>query len=263
MGVSSDKRAAANSSASGSPSRRWQISTMGAAFSLLRAKSGLTSRARSTNRVTAGICTRCSRSGRCAGSGNSSGGIGTICSSLTRKGSRLVTSSLSRGASSRYWVASGAAEISCSALSITSNTCLGRRYSSSRSSSDPLPLSDTPSARATVGTTSLGSLSEASEMNATPSVNWGTRSAATCTATRVLPTPPGPVSVTRPTSSRCSRACACARSCSRSMSRLRGMGSAASRMATGVLGVLEKRSVKSCARSLAIRSRSSSGVANF
>src|SRR6266516_4606186 len=67
--------------------------------------------------------------------------------------------------------ASGAAATSCSTLSSTSNTCLGRRYSSSRLSTDPLPLSDTPSALATAETTSVGSLSAASEMNATPSVN--------------------------------------------------------------------------------------------
>src|SRR6478609_4798658 len=53
-GVSRRIRAAASSIASGSPSRAWQTATTAAVFVVVRVKSGLTARARSTKSSTAG-----------------------------------------------------------------------------------------------------------------------------------------------------------------------------------------------------------------
>src|SRR5205823_14669082 len=55
-GGSRRMRAAASSSASGSPSRRWQIPAMAAAFAVVSWKSGLAATARSRNRATAANC---------------------------------------------------------------------------------------------------------------------------------------------------------------------------------------------------------------
>ena len=65
-----------------------------------------------------------------------------------------------------------------------------------------LPASLSPSVWAMVGTTRAGSTSRERRTNQTPSANASTSSAATCSARRVLPMPPGPVSVTSRTSSR-------------------------------------------------------------
>ena len=56
--------------------------------------------------------------------------------------------------------------------------------------------SGTPNASRIVAATSAPSSSAASDANHTPSVNSDAESAATCSASRDLPTPPGPVSVT-------------------------------------------------------------------
>ena len=63
-------QAAASSIASGSPSRRWQISATAGALALVTAKSGLTACARSTKRRTASYWLSRSSDGSCAGSGS-------------------------------------------------------------------------------------------------------------------------------------------------------------------------------------------------
>jgi hypothetical protein len=57
-----------------------------------------------------------------------------------------------------------------------------------------------PSESASAGSSCSGSASTARETNAAPSANSGSSRSATRKATRVLPTPPGPVNVTRRTS---------------------------------------------------------------
>ena len=64
-------------------------------------------------------------------------------------------------------------------------------------SSDIPGRCDTPSAAATTWAIVSSSAAAASSQNHAPSRNRGSTSAATCTARRVLPTPPVPVSVTR------------------------------------------------------------------
>ena len=55
-GLNAITRAAASSMASGTPSRRWQMSTTARELLSLSAKSALTCRARSTNRLIASVC---------------------------------------------------------------------------------------------------------------------------------------------------------------------------------------------------------------
>ena len=84
--------------------------------------------------------------------------------------------------------------------------------------------SRTPSAAAMVGTTRVGSVSGERSTKTTPSGKRRVIAAATAMASRVLPTPPGPVSVSNRTSSSCSLACSAATSVSRPMSRVSGAG---------------------------------------
>ena len=65
-----------------------------------------------------------------------------------------------------------------------------------------MPASRIPRSAAIVEMTSAGSLIGARSTNQTPSAKSSSSAAATCSARRVLPMPPGPVSVTRRTSLR-------------------------------------------------------------
>ena len=67
----------------------------------------------------------------------------------------------------------------------------------------------------------------------TPSAKWWRRLAATCKARRVLPTPPGPVSVTSPTDGCERRRCTAVISFSRPINGSRGMGRADGRRSIG------------------------------
>src|SRR5437763_6376740 len=90
-------RAAASSSASGSPSSRRQISTTVRALSSLNWNCGLTACARCTNSATEATCASASCGGKCSLSGSASGGTANSYSPSTRSTARLVTSSLSCG----------------------------------------------------------------------------------------------------------------------------------------------------------------------
>ena len=100
-----------------------------------------------------------------------------------------MTSSFRFGACPSSSASPGAASSNCSRLSRTSRSCFSRRYCSS------VCGSLTFSVRATVGSTRSGSRRAASETNQTPSRNSSASSKAACCASRVLPMPPGPVSV--------------------------------------------------------------------
>ena len=81
-------------------------------------------------------------------------------------------------------------------LSATSSTRAGRSAAASWSSAVAADCDVRPSARSSVTATRSGSLTGARSANAVPSGNRPASSAAACSATRVLPVPPVPVSVT-------------------------------------------------------------------
>jgi hypothetical protein len=169
--VSSFIRAAASSIASGRPSRRRQISFTVASGATTRP----TARARSTNSAAASFC----------GSGSSR----YSCSPATRSGARLVTSTRNREHAPRRPLTRGAASRRCSKLSRKSRSSLPRR--------NPVRSSGAPIVWATSEARSSGSVSPARDTQKTPSWSLPTSSAATSRPRRVLPVPPGPVSVRR------------------------------------------------------------------
>ena len=121
------------------------------------------------------------------------GATGYSYSAARWSGSRLVTSSFRLGSCADSVPTLEAAASSCSKLSRTS--------SSRRSEPSSVTVSPVPSARAIVGTTRSGSRSACSGTQTTPSGKCSTASAASWSARRVFPEPPGPVRVT----SRCAR----------------------------------------------------------
>ena len=174
-------RAAASSTASGSPSRRAQISSTADAFSSVSAKRGSAPRARSTKSATA--------------SSRSSGSSGYSCSPETRSAERLVTRNERPGAPSSTSDSTGAASASCSKLSITSSAWRPARRSARFSASERSPLSFTATASAIAGSSSAGSRIASSATKKAPSTSSSARMFAASIASLVLPEPPGPVSV--------------------------------------------------------------------
>ena len=131
---------------------------------------------------------------------------------------RLVTSNLSCGAAASSSASAGAASTTCSRLSTRSRSRFSARKWPRLSARGTAPLSLSPSACAIVGSTSSGSAIGASATKNTPCGKSSTSSAAACSPSRVLPVPPGPVSVNRRTSSRRSRSTTAATSRSRPIS---------------------------------------------
>ena len=129
---------------------------------------------------------------------------GTGCSESTCSGSRLVTRTTVFGVPARSDEIVGAASTTCSKLSTRTSSRLFATYSI-RPSSAP---TEAPIARST----RAGSRSACNGTQKTPSGNCSTASAASWSARRVLPLPPGPVSVSR----RCSRTSSPASASSRS-----------------------------------------------
>ena len=102
-------RAAANSIASGIPSRRRQISTTAAALSSVTLKPGLAKRARSVNNSIAASATK-------------SEGTRHVASPVTPIGSRLVASNVNLGAPpNSATISSAQASSRCSQLSSTTS----------------------------------------------------------------------------------------------------------------------------------------------
>lgn len=87
------------------------------------------------------------------------------------------------------------ASISCSQLSSTSSACLPRRWSISVSTEERDAPACTPSASTTARSSSFPSCRAASCTSQTPPEKARRTMTATWTARRVLPTPPGPVSI--------------------------------------------------------------------
>ena len=111
----------------------------------------------------------------------------------------------------------------CSQLSITSSASLSASEATSARSTEVVRCSGTPTVSATAAVTVAGSVTWIRSTNHTPSRRAGASSAATLSASRVLPMPPGPVAVTM----RCwaSAAASTVRSPVRPMNDVTGSGS--------------------------------------
>ena len=196
--------AAASSMASGSPSSRWQIAATARALSGVRANPGTTAAARSANSARAGYRTGSVLSGSLAGGTGSGGSVHTVSPRMP-SGCWLVHSTDSPGADRSSSSTSAAqASSTCSQLSSTSSSSRSARCSASSCGVGTWAADRTDSAWATAYPTSEPSVSSARSTCRTPSAKTRRSSPATRTATRVLPVPPAPVSVTRrlPESSR-------------------------------------------------------------
>ena len=161
-------RAAASSMASGSPSRRRQISATASALSGVSANSGWTNRQRSTKRTTAGFC-RSRVISPTERSGTWSGESGNSRSHRRRNRSRLVAMILRSGHAPRSRSTYVAASITCSKLSRISRVCRFLRYSSRLARRGRPGVSPTPRTWAMEGRTDSGLLMWASVTKNAPS----------------------------------------------------------------------------------------------
>ena len=129
--------------------------------------------------------------------GRREGGLLSVHSPPTPSGSRLVARRRRLGQAARSTLASTAhASMRCSQLSRTSNVRRSHRNSIRESSTERPGADSTPRTLATVSATS-----SALESGARSTRKSSARTRAVSSASRVLPDPPAPVSVT----SRCSR----------------------------------------------------------
>ena len=118
----------------------------------------------------------------------------------------------------------GAAAAKCSQLSTTSNRCLAPRKRST-ACAEASPVSGTiPSDSMIAVGTSCGRPTPASDTRCAPSAKSASKARAASSASRVLPTPPGPVSVSSRTELARSRSPIAASSSSRPMVRFGGPG---------------------------------------
>ena len=264
-GSSSRIRAAASSMASGRPSSRRQISATAAALPLVSAKPGRTARARSVNSATAGQDSS-SSSGMVVGSaGSGSGGTGYSRSARRPSTVRLVTSISSCGQRVSSSPRSGAAWTTCSRLSRISSHAPSPNVAASASTGDPVPARSAPAARPIAASTSPGSVTDSSGTNTVPAPNRSRSRSPTATASRVLPTPPGPVSVTSRTPGRSTSPATSSMARSRPSSDvvLTGSGRGPRPPARGAAAgppAAENRSLSSTARSSRTSRPSSAGV---
>ena len=206
----------------GQPRRRHCVS--------VTSNAGRTVRARSLNRDTASLAASEAGDEAASVAGRGSGSTGSVCSPRMYKDARLVASTCSAGQdSSRVATNSAVVASTCSQLSRMMRRCSGRRSATRVSVIERSGLGTTPSAVATVTATNSASATGASSTNTAPWAKCDATSPAIASASRVLPTPPGPVNVRRGTASSRSSDRAVARSDSRPMRRVRGMGRASSR----------------------------------
>ena len=201
---SSRTRAAASSMASGSPSSRRQIAATAGAFSSVRAKSGLRGLRPLDEEADRLVLASAASSGRQRSrAGQRQRRHRESCSPYRCSSARLVASDLQLRARPRAAPpTSGAAASTCSKLSSTQQQLLrsadgGAERLGQRPATAVLRR---PSAWAMAEATSPGSLIGASATKNTPSAKCSITSAATCSARRVLPIPPGPVRVSSRTS---------------------------------------------------------------
>ena len=146
VGERSRSRAAASSSARGSPSRRRQMAPTVGASAPSRTSARPVARARSMKRATEGTSARSSRTASVPGTG--SGSTRRICSARRLRGTRLVTSRRSPGQpASSSASGSAAAGRSCSRLSSRSRRSVPPMCRTRRSSGPSLPLARRPRPR--------------------------------------------------------------------------------------------------------------------
>ena len=246
---SSPARAAASSRASGRPSSRRQTSATSSHVRSSRTKAGRAAWARATNSATAGDCRTCPRAA--PSGGRSSGSTGCSSSPDTRRALRLVASTRSAGAAASSATTTSPAPPTCSRLSSTSRAPSRATASAVTGGCPGAPV--TCRTDATAGSTPAGSSTPASGTKCTSVRPCAATRWATSTASRVLPAPPGPVSVSRRVPGRPSRSSSAAASSSRPCSAPRGAGSCTpGRSAPG-----GPPSEGSCARSRRPRSSSS------
>ena len=188
-------RAAASSMASGMPSSRRQIRPATPAASSSSASGTPCAAARSSSSRTASLARIAPVSSPWAGT--PSDGTRYTHSPSMPSGSRLVASNARFGQPRSSASASLAhAPMTCSQLSSSTSRRRPPTASTSVSSTGRPGSRRTPSTSATVTATRSGPPSGARSANHTPSPDPSTSPAATCSANRVLPAPPAPVSVT-------------------------------------------------------------------
>ena len=137
-----------------------------------------------------------------------------------RNGALLVARTTRSGHAAASSATSGAAPISCSRLSRTTRIRRPVRYGASAVTERSVRFSGTPRAEATRGRTIAGSRTAASSTQTMPPGNAAAvcpSREATSRASRVLPTPPGPVTVTTRCSGASTRSVSAATSWSRPM----------------------------------------------
>ena len=216
--------AAASSSAGGSPPRRQQIAATEAVFLRVSRKAEEASRARSRKSRAAGAPFTLSTSGAWEGSGTGSGGTRHSRSPRRRRGARLVASTQRPGQEPSSPATSGAAPITCSKLSSTSSISFPLKYLWSVPRGDLPPASLNPRVREMAVTTRPASPNGASATKAAPLGKCSAALRTTSRARRVLPTPPGPASVSRRVSRRRRMSLAASASRSRPRSGVGGVG---------------------------------------
>jgi hypothetical protein len=150
------------------------------------------------------------------------GKTGYSRSNRTFNASRLVARMANSGHAASKAAISPAASITCSQLSSTSSSRFGARKATRVSRSSLAAVSRTRRIEAIAGETRAGSVKGARSTKKTPSGNAASNSAATANASRVLPDPPGPVSVTSRDPSLTNRRLTAAASSSRPMSGVGG-----------------------------------------
>ncbi len=195
-------RAAASSMASAMPSRRRQISPMRAADpgSASGSRSAPAWRARSTNRATASPI---------ASPGRDRPGTGKTCSKGSISRAWLVARTPTPGQRPSRRSTKGATPSSrCSQLSSTSRVSASAHSTASASSTVRPRGSSRPMAALTAPAIWAGSVTGTRSTNHAPSRRSPASSAATATARRLLPTPPGPRAVTSRSRPRAARSSA-------------------------------------------------------
>ena len=186
---------AASSMASGMPSSRRQMVATAAAVSAASVNDGWARLARSTNSRTESMSARAARSST---SGTVRAGTGQVTSPGRPSGSRLVASTVSSPAStSASATKAAAASMTCSQLSRTNRVGAPATVAASWPAAERPGCSRAPRADNTAPATACGSSMGPSSIHQTPPGCLAPASPATASASRVLPTPPGPSSVTR------------------------------------------------------------------
>ena len=199
---------AASSIASGSPSSRPQMAAMSAALPAVKAKPGRTMAACWTNSRAA---PHAATSAMHASRGTSSGGTGSSCSPCRCSGRRDVASTTRPGAAASSPAATPAAPVQLLQVIQHQQRPAIPQIPGHRVGGGPV-TGRHPGRRRSAFHITSASRTAASATKNTPCGKASSSDAAAASASRVLPTPPVPVSVTSRTPGRISAARSCSRS---------------------------------------------------